>query len=172
GNFIRGCAALLLGEVVSPFPMASVQTTKYRSVSSALPDPIMKSSRWWFPVSAVTIRMALDRFAFSVPWLTYEIAHGMTLVGWLIGAVRARAARDEDAQDKAAQGRHDQASHGRSSSSRVAAWRHRTTRELLSGGRQPDELPLQRVDQREVAAGVVVAAPLAGGQLEAASCVR
>ena len=65
---------LVLGEVVSPFPMASVQTTKYRSVSSALPDPIMKSSRWWFPVRAVTIRMALDRFAFSVPWVTYEIA--------------------------------------------------------------------------------------------------
>src|SRR2546430_9018120 len=26
--------------------------------------------------------------------LELEIAHGMTLVGWLIGAVRARAARD------------------------------------------------------------------------------
>src|SRR2546430_14364518 len=53
--------------------------------------------------------------------LELEIAHGMTLVGWLIGAVRARAARDEDAQDEAAQGRHDQASHGRSSSSRVGS---------------------------------------------------
>ena len=48
--------------------------------------------------------------------LELEIAHGMTLVGRLIGAVRARAARDEDAQDEAAQDRHDQASHGRSSS--------------------------------------------------------
>ena len=42
---MRGCALLLLGEVVSPLPMASVATTKYFVVSSALPGPIRKSSR-------------------------------------------------------------------------------------------------------------------------------
>src|SRR2546430_8648899 len=39
--------SLVLGEAVSPFPMASVQTTKYRSVSSALPDqPRMRFPRY------------------------------------------------------------------------------------------------------------------------------
>jgi hypothetical protein len=37
----------------------------------------------------------------------------------------------------------------------------------LAGGRQPGELPLERVDLREVAANIVVAALLAGGQPEA-----
>ena len=46
GNFMRGCALLLLGEVVRPLPMASVATMKYLVVSSALPGPIRKSSRW------------------------------------------------------------------------------------------------------------------------------
>ncbi len=45
GNCIRGCAALVEGEVVRPLPMASVDTTKYLSVSSALPGPMRKSSR-------------------------------------------------------------------------------------------------------------------------------
>ena len=35
----------LLGEVVSPLAIASVQTMKYFSGSSALPGPIMKSRR-------------------------------------------------------------------------------------------------------------------------------
>jgi hypothetical protein len=46
GNFMRGCALLLLGEVVRPLPMASVATMKYLEVSRALPGPIRKSSRW------------------------------------------------------------------------------------------------------------------------------
>ena len=70
GNCIRGCALLLLGDVVRPLPMASVAMTKYLFVSSDLPGPIMKSSRWWLPVSAVTMRIALDFAAFSVPWVT------------------------------------------------------------------------------------------------------
>src|SRR5439155_19197296 len=41
----------------------------------------------------------------------------------------------------------------------------------LPGGRQPEEQPLQLVDAREVAADVVVAAPLAGRQAEATPCV-
>ncbi len=45
GNCMRGCAFELLGEEVRPLPIASVQTMKYLSVSSALPGPIMKSSR-------------------------------------------------------------------------------------------------------------------------------
>ena len=45
GNCMRGCALLLLGEVVSPLPMASVATMKYFVVSSALPGPIRKSRR-------------------------------------------------------------------------------------------------------------------------------
>ena len=77
GNFIRGCAVLLLGEVVSPLPMASVHTTKYLFVSSALPGPIRKSRRWWLPVRAVTIKTAFDRFAFSAPCVTYEIAKSL-----------------------------------------------------------------------------------------------
>ena len=40
-----GCSFELLGDVVSPLAIASVQTMKYLSVSSALPGPIMKSSR-------------------------------------------------------------------------------------------------------------------------------
>ena len=67
GNCIRGCALLLLGEVVNPLLMASVATMKYLFVSSAFQGPIRKSSRWWFPDSAVTMRMALDFLAFSVP---------------------------------------------------------------------------------------------------------
>src|SRR5216683_7704111 len=43
GNFIRGCALELLGEVVRPFPIASVQMMQYLVGSSALPGPIMKS---------------------------------------------------------------------------------------------------------------------------------
>ena len=39
------CAFELLGEVVSPLPIASVQMMKYLSGSSALPGPIMKSMR-------------------------------------------------------------------------------------------------------------------------------
>jgi hypothetical protein len=46
GNDMRGCAGLFDGDVVSPLPMASVATTKYLLVSSALPGPIRKSSRW------------------------------------------------------------------------------------------------------------------------------
>ncbi len=45
GKLMRGCAVELLGEVVSPFPIASVQMMKYLSGSSALPGPIMKSMR-------------------------------------------------------------------------------------------------------------------------------
>ena len=45
GNCMRGCALLLLGEVVSPLPMASVATTKYFVVSNALPGPMRKSRR-------------------------------------------------------------------------------------------------------------------------------
>jgi len=43
---MRGCVLELLGEVVSPLPIASVQMMKYLSGSSALPGPIMKSMRW------------------------------------------------------------------------------------------------------------------------------
>ena len=46
GNCIRGCALLLLGDVVRPLLMASVATMKYLLVSSALPGPMRKSSRW------------------------------------------------------------------------------------------------------------------------------
>jgi hypothetical protein len=46
GNDIRGWAWLVDGEVVSPLPMASVATTKYLFVSSALPGPMRKSRRW------------------------------------------------------------------------------------------------------------------------------
>jgi hypothetical protein len=42
---MRGCSFELLGEVVSPLAIASVQMIKYLSGSSALPGPIMKSSR-------------------------------------------------------------------------------------------------------------------------------
>src|SRR5215472_16974401 len=73
GNCIRGWALELLGEVVSPFPIASVQMMKYLSGSSAFPGPIMKSIRWWLPEIAVTIRMALDFSAFSLPWVTKEM---------------------------------------------------------------------------------------------------
>ena len=45
GNCIRGCTFELLGEVVRPLPIASVQMMKYLSGSSALPEPIMKSIR-------------------------------------------------------------------------------------------------------------------------------
>ena len=45
GNFMRGCAVEFDGEVVRPLEIASVQMMKYLSVSSALPGPIMKSSR-------------------------------------------------------------------------------------------------------------------------------
>ncbi len=45
GNCILGCCFELLGEVVSPFAIASVQMMKYLSVSSAFPGPIMKSTR-------------------------------------------------------------------------------------------------------------------------------
>ncbi len=67
GNCMRGWALLLLGEVVRPLLIASVATMKYLVVSSALPGPIRKSRRWWFPDSAVTIRMAFDFWALSVP---------------------------------------------------------------------------------------------------------
>jgi hypothetical protein len=68
-----GCALLFDGDVVSPLPIASVATMKYFVGSSAFPGPIRKSRRWWFPLIAVTMRMAFDLFAFSVPWVTYEI---------------------------------------------------------------------------------------------------
>ena len=45
GNCMRDWARLLLGDVVSPLPMASVATTKYLLVSSALPGPMRKSRR-------------------------------------------------------------------------------------------------------------------------------
>ena len=61
------CVALLLGDVVSPLPIALVLTTNSLSVSSPLPGPIMKSIRRWFPLIAVTISTALDFAAFSVP---------------------------------------------------------------------------------------------------------
>ena len=77
GNFMRGCAVLLLGEVVSPLPIASVAITKYFVVSSALPGPIRKSMRWWFPLVAVTIKTAFDFLAFNVPWVTYEMAKSL-----------------------------------------------------------------------------------------------
>ena len=70
GKLMRGCAVLVLGEVVRPLPMASVATTKYLFVSSALPGPMRKSSRWWLPLIAVTIRIAFDFFAFSLPCVT------------------------------------------------------------------------------------------------------
>ena len=41
----------------------------------------------------------------------------------------------------------------------------------LAGGRQPHELPLHRIDLREVISDVMVAAPLVGGQPEAAPCI-
>jgi hypothetical protein len=43
---MRGCAVLVLGDVVCPLEIASVHTMKYLLVSSALPGPIRKSSRW------------------------------------------------------------------------------------------------------------------------------
>ena len=46
GNCMRGCAVLLLGDVVKPLEIASVAMMKYLSLSSALPGPIMKSRRW------------------------------------------------------------------------------------------------------------------------------
>jgi hypothetical protein len=45
GNFIRGCAVELEGDVVSPLAIASVQMMKYLVVSSALPGPMRKSRR-------------------------------------------------------------------------------------------------------------------------------
>ncbi len=45
GKLIRGCDLELLGDVESPLAIASVQMIKYLSGSSALPGPIMKSSR-------------------------------------------------------------------------------------------------------------------------------
>src|SRR5438093_1568349 len=41
----------------------------------------------------------------------------------------------------------------------------------LARGREPGELPLHLVDLREVVADVVIAAPLAGCQPEAAPCI-
>jgi hypothetical protein len=43
---MRGCAVLLLGDVVKPLEIASVAMMKYLSLSSALPGPILKSRRW------------------------------------------------------------------------------------------------------------------------------
>ena len=57
--------------------MASVHTMKNLLVSSARPGPMRKSSRWWLPVSAVTIRIAFDFFALSVPCVTYEMAKSL-----------------------------------------------------------------------------------------------
>ena len=48
---------------------------------------------------------------------------------------------------------------------RLMSWRG------LAGGRQPHELPLHRIDLREVISDVMVAAPLVGGQPEAAPCI-
>ena len=70
GNDIRGCPLELLGEVVKPLAIASLQMMKYLSVSRALPGPIRKSMRWWLPPTAVTIRIAFDFFALSVPCVT------------------------------------------------------------------------------------------------------
>src|SRR5262249_41772245 len=57
--------------------MASVVTTKYVFVSNALPGPTRKSRRWWLPLMAVTIRIALGFFALSRPWGTDEIAKSL-----------------------------------------------------------------------------------------------
>src|ERR1700721_802176 len=45
GKLMRGCDFELLGEVVSPLPIASVQMIKYLSGRGALPGPIRKRRR-------------------------------------------------------------------------------------------------------------------------------
>ena len=70
GKRMPGCARLFDGEVDNPLPIGSVATMKYLRVSSALPSPIRKSRRWCVPVSAEQTRIALERSASSVPWVT------------------------------------------------------------------------------------------------------
>ena len=70
GKRERGCSVLFEGDEAMPLPIGSAAMMKYRFVSSALPGPMRKSSRWCVPVSEMHTRIALERSAFSAPCVT------------------------------------------------------------------------------------------------------